>query len=150
MTTGAANEVGVPDPPPIAGLRFRPVALDADVDGLVALINACSLADDTEMAFSADEIRHDLVHKAHFDIDRDLVIAELGGRVVGEVEVNVVVRDGVAVHSFAGWVHPDARRRGIGRSLARWVEQRSREVAATWPGSEPHELGAWVDSTGAA
>lgn len=148
-TTGTANEVRVPDPPPIAGLRYRRVNLDADVDGLVALINACSLADDTEMAFNADEIRHDLSHKANFDIDRDLVVVELDGRLVGEVEVNVVVRDGIAVHSFDGWVHPDARRRGIGRALARWVEQRSREVAATWPGSEPHELGAWVDSNGA-
>ena len=139
----------MPDPPPIAGLRFRRVDLDADVDGLVALINESSIVDGTEMAFSADEVRHDLTHKANFDIDRDVVVAELDGRLVGEVEVNVVVRDGIAVHSFVGWVHPDARRRGIGRSLARWVEQRSREVAATWPGSEPHELGAWVDSNGA-
>ena len=148
-TTRSANEVRVPGPPPIAGLRFRRVDLDADVDGLVALINESSIVDGTEMAFSADEVRHDLTHKANFDIDRDVVVAELEGRLVGEVEVNVVVRDGIAVHSFDGWVHPDARRRGIGRSLARWVEERSREVAAAWPGSEPHELGAWVDSDGA-
>jgi len=147
MTTSRpAIEMRVPDPPSIAGLRFRRVDLDADVDGLVALINASSTADDTEMAFSADEIRHDFAHKANFDIDRDVVVAELDGRLVGEVEVNVVVRDGIAVHSVVGWVHPDARRRGIGRSLARWVEGRSRGVAATWPGHEPHELGAWVDS----
>jgi GNAT superfamily N-acetyltransferase len=133
-TSRPAIEVRVPDPPSIAGLRFRRVDLDADVDGLVALINACSTADDTEMAFSADEIRHDFAHKANFDIDRDVVVAELDGRLVGEVEVNVVVRDGIAVHSVIGWVHPDARRRGIGRSLARWVEGRSREVAAAWPG----------------
>ena len=148
-TTGAANEVGVPDPPRIPGLRFRRVDLDADADGLVALINESSIVDDTEMAFSADEVRHDLTHKANFDIDRDVVVVDLDGRLVGEVEVNVVVRDGIAVHSIVGWVHPDARRRGIGRSLARWAERRSREVAATWPGSEPHELGAWVDSNGA-
>jgi len=147
-TTRRANEVTVPDPPPIAGLRFRRVDLDADVDGLVALINTSSIVDGTEMAFSAEEVRHDLGHKSNFDIERDVVIAELDGRVVGEVEVNVVIRGGVAVHSFVGWVHPDARRRGIGRSLAGWVERRSREVAATWPGDEPHELGAWVDSAG--
>jgi mycothiol synthase len=147
-TTGTASKVRVPDPPPIAGLRFRRVDLDADVDRLVALINESSIVDGTEMAYSADEVRHDLSHKSNFDIERDLVVAELDGRLVGEVEVNVVVRDGIAVHSFAGWVHPDARRQGIGRSLARWVEQRSREVAATWR-PEPHELGAWVDSNGA-
>ena len=115
----------------IAGLRFRRVDLDADVDGLVALINESSIVDGTEMAFSADEVRHDLTHKADFDIERDVVVVELDGRLVGEVEVNLVVRDGIAVHSVVGWVHPDARRRGIGRSLAHWAEQRSREVAST-------------------
>ena len=121
-TTGSANEVGVPDPPQIPALRFRRVDLDADVDGLVALINESSIVDGTEMAFSVDDVRHDLSHKANFDIERDVVVAELDGRVAGEVEVNVVVRDGIAVHSYVGWVHPDARRRGIGRSLARWVD----------------------------
>ena len=117
-TTGAANEVGVPDPPRIPGLRFRRVDLDADVDGLVALINESSIVDDTEMAFSADEVRHDLTHKANFDIDRDVVVVDLDGRLVGEVEVNVVVRDGIAVHSIVG-LGPSGRPAAGHRPVAR-------------------------------
>ena len=79
-----------------------------------------------------------------------MIVAELGGRVVVRSSRSVVVRDGVAVHQWNAWVHPGDRGRGIGRTLTRWVEQRAREAATEWPGPEPHELGAWVDSDIAA
>jgi mycothiol synthase len=142
----AAPEIDVPDAPPIEGLRFRRVDLDRDLPGLAALINDSAIADRVEFALSEDDIRHDLEHKSNFDLARDLVIAEIDGRIVGEVEINVAVRDGVAVHQFVGFVHPDARGRGIGTALVRWAEQRGREVAREWPGDEPHELGTWIDS----
>lgn len=138
--------VQMPDAPAIPGLHFRKVDLDIDIDGIVALINDSAVADAVEFALSAEEVRHDLEHKSNFDIARDLVVAELDGRIVGEIEMHVAVRDGVAVHEFDGWVHPAARRQGIGRALARWAERRAREVAGESRGDRPHELGAWVDS----
>lgn len=148
-TTRAAAaplEVEVPDAPPIPGLRFRRTDLDRDLPGLAALINDSAIFDRTEFALSEDDIRHDLEHKSNFDLARDLVVAEIDGRIVGEIEVNVAVRDGIAVHQFVGFVHPDVRGRGIGTALVHWVERRSREAAAEWPGNEPHELGTWIDS----
>lgn len=142
----APPEVSVPDAPPIPGLRFRRLDLDADVDGLVALINDGAIADHVEFALSAEDVRHDLEHKPNFDIDRDLVVVELDGRIVGEIETHINVRNGIALHQFDGFVHPDVRGRGIGTALVRWVEHRAREAAAEWPGPEPHELGTWVDS----
>jgi mycothiol synthase len=65
---------------------------------------------------------------------------------VGESERYVVIREGTAVHHWDAFVHPDFRGRGIGRAFAGWVERRAVEVAAAWPGPEPHQLGAWVDS----
>jgi mycothiol synthase len=141
-----ASTVKVPDAPAVPGLRFRTIDLDADVGGLAALINASAAADGAEFALSTEDVRNDLEHQANFDLDRDVLIAEIDGRIVGETEQNVVVRGGVAVHQFNLWVHPDLRGRGIGRTLLRWTEARAREAAAEWPGSEPHELGAWVDS----
>jgi mycothiol synthase len=142
----------VPGPPSVPGalsvpgLRFRRIDLDADVVGLAAVINDSAAADHAEYALSTDDIRNDLEHQANFDIQRDVLIAEIDGRIVGETEQNVVVREGVAVHQFNLFVHPDVRGRGIGRALLRWTESRAREAAAEWSGSEPHELGVWVDS----
>jgi mycothiol synthase len=148
-TTGSAGtspDVEVPDAPPIPGLRFRRLDLEADVDGLVTLINDCSIVDRVEYALSAEDVRHDLQHQRNFDLARDVVVAELGGRIVGEIEGHIAVRDGVAVHEHMGWVHPEQRRRGIGRALVRWFEVRAREAAGEWSGDEPHELGTWIDS----
>jgi mycothiol synthase len=149
--TGTGGRVQGVDPggaPQIPGLRFRRIDLEADLDGLAALINDGAIVDRVEYAFSPEEVRHDLEHKSNFDIARDALVAELDGRVVAEVETHVVVRDGIAVHEFQGFVHPDVRGRGIGTALLRWVERRAREVAAERPGAgnESNELGTWVDS----
>jgi mycothiol synthase len=142
----AALRVEVLDAPAIAGLRFRRADLDQDLPGLAGLVNDSAIVDRVEFALSEDDIRHDLEHKSNFDLARDLIVAELDGRIVGEIETNVAVRDGVAVHQFQGFVHPETRGRGIGTALVRWAERRARESAAEWPGDEPHELGTWIDS----
>jgi mycothiol synthase len=149
-STTDSFQIEMPDAPPIPGLRFRSIDLAADAAGIAALINDSSVVDGVELAISAEDVRHDLEHQANFDLGRDVLVAEIDGRIVGEVEQKVVVRDGVAVHQWDAWVHPDDRGRGIGRALTRWVERRARAAAAEWPGPERHELGAWVDSEIAA
>jgi mycothiol synthase len=144
-TTGRVDEVVLPDAPAIPGLLLRSVDLDADVAAITELINDCLLADGLEYALTVEDVRHDFEHKGNFDIARDVVVAEIDGRIVGAIETNVAVRDDIAVHQFEGWVHPDQRRRSIGRALLHWFERRAREAAAEWAGDQPHELGGWVD-----
>jgi mycothiol synthase len=144
---GPASDVELADAPAIPGLRFRSVDLDADLAGLAAVINESAVVDRAEFALSPEDIRHDLKHTRNFNLARDVLVAEVDGRIVGEVETHIGIRDGTAVHEFQAWVHPDDRRRGIGRALVRWVERRAREAASEWPGPEPHEMGTWVDST---
>jgi mycothiol synthase len=143
--SNATDAVSLPEAPAIPGLRFRSYDIAADSEGLAALITACSLADGQEFALSAEEVRHDLENTSNFDPARDAIAAELDGQLVAAIEGHIVVRDGTAVHQFEGWVHPDHRRRGIGRALLHWVERRAHEAAGEWDGDEPHELGAWVD-----
>ena len=56
---------------------------------------------------SVDETRHDFEHQANFDLARDVLVAEIDGRLVASAERNIVVRDGVAVHQSDCRVHPD-------------------------------------------
>src|SRR5262245_6313745 len=144
--TTATRQIELPDAPSIVGLRFRRIDLDADLVGLARLINDSAAVDGLEYALSLEDIRHDLEHHANFDLGRDVLVALINGRIVGEAEQYIVVRDGVAVHQYELWVHPDERGRGIGRALIRSVGRRAREAAAEWPGTERHELGTWVDS----
>jgi mycothiol synthase len=131
--------------PAIPGLRFRRLDLDADIEELVEMVTVCVTADDLDYRPSVDDTRHDYEHRANFDVARDVIVAEIDGRMVGSAERNIAVRDGIAVHQSDCVVLPEVRRRGLGRALLGWVIDRSREAAQEWPGGEPHELGTWVD-----
>jgi len=144
--TSITTEIYLPDAPPIEGLRFRSVDLAADAAALAAVINATAAFDRREFALSPEDVRHDLEHQANFDLDLDVLVAEIDGRIIGEAERYVVIRESAAVHQWDAFVHPDYRGRGIGRVFAHWVERRAFEVAAAWPDTEPHQLGAWVDT----
>jgi mycothiol synthase len=146
MTSDETAWVDLPDAPSIPGLRFRRIDLAADAGPIAELINAGAVEDRLEYALSTEDVRHDLEHTANFELARDVLVAVIEGRIVGEIETHVAVRDGIAVHESQGFVHPEFRRRGIGRSLVHWFDRRAREAAAEWPGPEPHELGTWVDS----
>jgi mycothiol synthase len=146
MTTNAM-EISLPDSPGIPGLRFRAFDPATDVAPLSELIIASNLPDEIDYMPSEEVLRHELEHKAAFDPSRDIVLAEIDGRLVGAVEVEGKVRDGTVVHYTSGWVDPPHRRRGIGRALQRWAERRAAEIKAAWHGDEPHAIGAWPDET---
>jgi mycothiol synthase len=141
------NPIVLPNAPPIAGLRFRPFDLDADVPALADLMSEAHLADGIEYLPTNEGLRNDLEHMADFDPARDMLLAELDGALVGAAEHEVRIRDGDAVHELSCWIRPAARRRGIGRALLHWNEARSREVARAWPGRESHFVSSWVDDT---
>ncbi|MBA2380705.1 MAG: GNAT family N-acetyltransferase, partial [Chloroflexi bacterium] len=65
--------------------------------------------------------------------------------VVAAAETNVRTRDGIGVHQVEGWVHPDSRRRGLGRALLHWTERRAAEVARVDGRPQERALSAWPD-----
>jgi mycothiol synthase len=104
-----------------AGIRARALT-NADLDEVVAMVNACERHDSGEVMLE----RADLVADSRtdgFDLDRDWVGAFDGDRIVGR---------GLFVHRRSAWidVDPTARGRGIGSWLRRWSEDRAREVGA--------------------
>jgi mycothiol synthase len=131
--TDTTLEVALPDAPAIPGLRFRRFRGPSDWAPLADLVRAAAIADQDDEIPSAENLRIDLEHRPNFVIGRDMFIAEVDGRIVAEASGTVSIRDGRPVHYLWGRVHPDWRRRGIGRALFRWNERRARERAAQEP-----------------
>jgi mycothiol synthase len=127
------------------GLVLRPFELERDFEGLVELIGASNLADAVDWIPTGASFRVELEHRPDFDPARDIRIAELDGGLVGAAEHMVRTRGDTIVHHIDGWVRPSHRRRGIGRALLHWSEERAREAAAANPGSRPHALASWPD-----
>jgi mycothiol synthase len=133
--TDTALEVVLPDAPAIPGLRFRRFRDASDWAPLADLHRLVAIEDQDDEIPSAENLRIEVENKPAFVIARDMLIAEVDGRVVGEADGTATIRgEGYPVHMLWGRIHPDWRRRGIGRALFRWNERRARERALAEPG----------------
>ncbi len=136
--------VNLPDAPRIAGLRFRRFRDDRDYDALAELMTAANLADGVDYIPDAPSLRVEYENADDLDVRRDLVYAEIDGRVVGYGKARRQLRDGAPVYVSFGAVRPEFRRRGLGRALLRWNQARSREVALLHPDEGAREFRAWI------
>ena len=121
--------VELPEAPPIPGLRFRLFDPASDYPAFVDLIREANLADGMDWIPTVEALRSDHEHRAEFDPRRDVVLAEVDGRLVAAATTDVRTRDGVGNHHLEGWVRPAWRRRGLGRALLGWTEARAAAVA---------------------
>ena len=128
-----APEVTLPDAPAIPGLRFVRFRNDADWARLAELMRVVAIADQDDEIPSADNLRIGWAARPNFELGRDVLFAEVDGQLVGEADGTLSIRDGYAVHHLWGRVHPDWRRRGIGRAMFRWNERRTRDRAVAEP-----------------
>jgi mycothiol synthase len=134
MTATAAG-VGDPDLenlPAVGGVRLRRWrGLEADLPAMWAVNDAARVADGELERTTLEGMATYYRHLERSDPRRDLVLAELDGRVVGyaRVEWNDS-NDGERWYEGVCNVHPAARRRGIGSVLLAWGERRRAAVVA--------------------
>jgi GNAT superfamily N-acetyltransferase len=104
-----------------SGLTSRGLTV-ADLDDVVAMVNACEVHDTGELMWERADLLSDSSTEG-FDRGRDWVGVFDGVRVVAWAMV---------VHLRSAWadVHPDERGRGVGTWLRRWTEDRAREKGA--------------------
>jgi mycothiol synthase len=144
----------IPDAPVIDDLTFRPYRDESDLPGLIEVMNAAEVADQTYEIYSLEAAANWLANLNDFEPSRDLILASVRGETVAAAHVLYSVRDGVRMLDSYGWVHPAWRRRGLGRALLHWGQDRLRERAneQTAAGDDrPVTLGSWAveTSTGA-
>jgi len=140
----AGRPVVVPDAPEIPNLTFRSFRGESDYPPMLAVCEACKVADREEWAQTLDDISRTYRHLRNCDPFEDMVFAEVSGRVVGygrtwwEDE-----QKGDRIYSLFVNLTPDWRERGIRRAILRWLEARARAAAETHPPETSKLLQAW-------
>lgn len=111
-------------------LRLRPFAGESDFPAMAEVANAVFAADAMGWVRTPEHIQRDYAGFTNFDHGKDIIMAEVGGRLVGYVRTSHWTdENGVLAQGQVGFVHPAFRRQGVGGELLRWVEARQREVA---------------------
>jgi mycothiol synthase len=129
--------------PAIPGLRFRHFAGPEDYPGMAGANMAARREAAVEESVTADRLATLYGHLSNCDRDRDLLIVELDGRIVGYSRVYWTDQtDGSRTYEQICLVDPGVRGRGIGAALLRWGEDRAREIAADHPDDRPRWHGA--------
>jgi mycothiol synthase len=130
--------------PELTAVGLRPFDRAKDFPALSELINRVNAYDDFNWRPGADELARDWALTEMFDAERDAILVEAGDRLVAAGAVSCVERDGKIIHDIEIWVDPTARRRGHGRRILAWLEDRAHASVAAGTGGDPslpHVLG---------
>jgi mycothiol synthase len=133
----------LPDAPDIAGLRFRHFAGEADFPAMVRLSSACCEADQVDYAPTLEGARHDYEHLVNCDPQRDMIMAEIDGELVGYGRVSWLREtEGNWLYNHMGRIDPAWRRRGLGRAILHHNQRRLSEIAAQHEADGPRFFAA--------
>jgi len=96
-----------------------------DLETLVALINAADAVDRQDRSVTREELVREMARPGH-DPARDMFLAVTEqGRPVGYVALSLLSGQKESMFRSAGVVHPDYRRRGVGRRLMEAAQGRA-------------------------
>lgn len=130
--------------PPIPGMRARVLRDDADYDQLSRLMSAANTYDGLPWLPTADNVRLEFQTEG-IDLASDVVLVEVGGRVIAMGKVDRVVREGLPIYEVWGAVLPSFRRRGLGTSLLAWNMRRARARALDEPAGTSVSIGSFAE-----
>jgi mycothiol synthase len=130
-TESTRSGIAVPGAPAIPGLRFRLYRGREDLPAMAEVGRAAAAADGDRDPFSIERMAVDYANLTNSDPFEDFLLAEVDERLVAWSRVEWKDdTDGSRGYLSVGRVHPAWRRRGIGRSMLRYGEQRLRAIAA--------------------
>jgi mycothiol synthase len=115
---------------PLPNLRFRTFLGEADYPVITRIVNGCKDADGANHSTTLEDVYSNYTHLSNCDPARDMLFAEVDSHSVGYARVWWQVDSSGNWLGFSiGYVLPEFRRRGIGRTLLDFVEMRLREIA---------------------
>lgn len=124
--------------PPIPGLRFRHFAGSTDYAGMNDAANDARIANGDHFITPLEGFANFYEHLVNSDRDRDLLIVEVHGEIVGYARTEWHAHaDGNRIHQLVCFLRSAWRRRGIGRAMLSAMEARAAAVSASLDGSMP-------------
>ena len=123
---------------------LRAIEFPAEAPEIVELFQATSKHDQVPWFPTLEQLTNDWSPTGTFDPERDLRGIEVGGRLVGIARHSWRDRPAVVNHRLEVYVHPEQRRRGHGRRLLTWAEDRARATVAEGtggPADKPQQFG---------
>jgi GNAT superfamily N-acetyltransferase len=140
-----SDSIEINEAPAIPGLRFRHFRGPGDYPLMVDAIAASADADQVERVTTVEDIASSYAHLTNCDPDQDMIFAEMNGGVIGYSRGWWFEEDqGPRLYGFVGFLVPAWRRKGIGRVMLRWMENRLRLVASGHPADRENFFQAFV------
>lgn len=121
-------------------LTLRPFRNENDYTHLADILTASENADSLPVTVSAANLAESLSKSPRFDLFRDLVIAEVDGQEIGFGRVHWWEEPSRRTYRLTGYLRPQWRRKGIGRVLLSWLEERAWAIAGEHPTTAPSYL----------
>jgi mycothiol synthase len=142
--------MGTPVPaiaaPPVPGLSFRTYEGERDIPAMIAVIDAAKRADGVERTDTVEQMVSAYRNLTNCEPTRDVLIAEVDGRVVAYGRVSWGQEpDGPKEYFLLGFVDPAVRRRGIGGAMLAWNEARLRAFAAGHEAHPEDHFTSWLE-----
>jgi mycothiol synthase len=106
---------------------LRELNPDGDLPAVAALIGDVNAHDGVDWYPTVESLRNEWSASPMYHPLLDTRVAVGGDRIVGAVRHSWRERESAIVHRLEVWVHPSARRQGLGRRLLEWGEARARE-----------------------
>lgn len=129
------NRFVLPDAPSIPGLTFRMFGGMEDCSHIHHILSACTKAEGVERAIILQDIISTYSHFDNCDPYQDLVFAEINGEPVAYIRVEHRQEDftKIRLYSSVCYIKPEWWRKGIGRAMLHWGENRLRQIAGNHP-----------------
>jgi mycothiol synthase len=137
--TAPTERIAVPGAPGIPGLSFRNFRGDEDYPAMLEVNNGSKIADGLiHDMHTLETIRYIYSSSPNHDPRKDVLIAEVGGKMVGFTRVFWERElDGARIYWHFGFVLPEWRGKGLGLAMMRWAEARAREIEGGQQGEGP-------------
>lgn len=119
-------------PNPLPNLRFRTFLGEVDYPVITDIVHACKDVDGINHSTTLEDVRNTYTHLVNCDPYRDALFTEVDGLSVGYTRVWWQVDwEGKWLGFSVGYVLPEFRQRGIGRTLLEFVELRLKEICTS-------------------